>query len=561
MKKIPKIWVTVWAFMALLALWHFLDVRHGAATFGDGWLKPWYVVLVLVIFLGIGAAGVIFLNLRGKGDWPLERIYPLAGVFLGILYLFVLPPLSAPDEVSHYIGSYQVSNYMLGKKAENSDGYVLIRGVDWFLEDVYGNYEYEKREDNVWEIAGTPHENGQWKILGHELKEETYRMIYDIGWKGEKTPQEESFLQKGIGDARQETVASQYQPVVTTPLSYVPQALGISLARILHLNSIWLVYLGRVCNLLFFVAMTTLAMRRLPFGKEILFGVSLLPMTLHLSASFSYDVMILGCFFYFTAVCLDLAYAKERVKIRDIAVLMVLIAVAGPCKMIYGVMMGLCLLIPVRKFGGWARWGAAALAVAGAWVLAMILINSRVLINVVGAKDPVVAWAGEAGYSVGFLLHNPKQFIQIMYNTVLWAAEAYHLTMVGTYLGGLDPVLDVPYLLVMLFTACLVGLALKKPEESLRLTGGRRAWTLVVCAGCVTAALVSMLIAWTPVGSLVISGVQGRYFLPFLPVFLMACKNNVLILTKDINRSILYLMFCANGYVLFRLFSIVAMRS
>jgi len=284
-------------------------------------------------------------------------------------------------------------------------------------------------------------------------------------------------------------------------------------------------------------------------------------MTLHLSASFSYDVMILGCFFYFTAVCLDLAYAKEKVEIRDIAVLMALIAVAGPCKMIYGVMMGLCLLIPVRKFGGWPRWGAAALAVAGAWILAMILINSSVLINVVGAKDPVVAWAGEAGYSVGYLLHNPKQFIQIMYNTVLWAAEAYHLTMVGTYLGSLDPVLDVPYLPVMVFTACLVGLALKKPKEDIRITGGRRAWTLAVCAGCVLAALVSMLIAWTPVGSLVISGVQGRYFLPFLPVFLMACKNDGLILTKDINRSILYLMFCVNGYVLFRLFSIVAMRS
>ena len=42
-------------------------------------------------------------------------------------------------------------------------------------------------------------------------------------------------------------------------------------------------------------------------------------MTVHLSASMSYDVMILACMFLFTAVCLDLAYHKEKVQIRDIA--------------------------------------------------------------------------------------------------------------------------------------------------------------------------------------------------------------------------------------------------
>ncbi len=79
-------------------------------------------------------------------------------------------------------------------------------------------------------------------------------------------------------------------------------------------------------------------------------------MTVHLSASMSYDVMILACMFLFTAVCLDLAYHKEKVQIRDIALLMALMAAAGPCKMVYGVMMGFCLLIPVKKFGGWGRW-------------------------------------------------------------------------------------------------------------------------------------------------------------------------------------------------------------
>ena len=44
--------------------------------------------------------------------------------------------------------------------------------------------------------------------------------------------------------------------------------------------------------------------------------------------------------------CLDLAYEKERAEWKDVAVLSLVMAAAGPCKMVYAVMMGLCLLIP-----------------------------------------------------------------------------------------------------------------------------------------------------------------------------------------------------------------------
>ena len=46
----------------------------------------------------------------------------------------------------------------------------------------------------------------------------------------------------------------------------------------------------------------------------------------------------------------------------------------------------------------------------------------------------------------------------------------------------------------------------------------------------------------------------------FLPVLLLALKNPTVVLTKDKNRSILYLMCCLNGYALVRLFSIVCIR-
>ena len=148
----------------------------------------------------------------------------------------------------------------------------------------------------------------------------------------------------------------------------------------------------------------------------------------------------------------------------------------------------------------------------------------------------------------------------MFYQTFLWQAEYYHMTMIGAYLGNLDTVLDVPYFVVAVFTVSLLCLAMKKPGERQVMSVGNRVWAAALCGLCGLAAMASMLIAWTPLSSQVISGVQGRYFLPFLPVLLIAFKNDAIVLTKNGNRSILYLMCCANGYVALRLFSVVSMR-
>lgn len=557
MKDRQKGWIGAAIVILALGLWHMQGVRSGAAATGDAWLVSWYLVLLAVVITGVVGAGLLFSRTFKGNELKLVQLYPAVGLFLGILYLLVLPPLSAPDEISHYISAYQLSSRMLGREANYYTGHVLVRAEDWFLEDVDGNYPLEVDENGIWRSQGRTEQGSDTHVLGQTLNEETYKTIYQIGIKGSSTAIQQRFPEM---DLDSQLAVSPYPPVTTTPLAYVPQAIGISLARLFHMNSLWLAYLGRLFNLLFFVGMTTLAMRRMPFGKEVLFGVALLPMTLHLSSSFSYDVMIMGCLFYFTAVCLDLAYSREKVGIADVVTLMALMAAAGPCKMVYAPMMGLCLLIPVKKFGGWMKWGVSAAAVGGSWAAAMLMINRQTIVDYATVTEQVVPWAEEAGYSLTYLIHNPGRALQIFYNTVLWQAEHYHLTMIGSKLGNLDEVLDVPYVAVVLLTGCLVMLALRKPGENLVVKGGQRVWVLIVCAACAGVTMLSMLIAWTPLSSPVINGVQGRYFLPFLPALLAACKNDWLVLTKDRNRSILYLMFCVNGYVLLRLFSTVSMR-
>ena len=558
------IWPIALLAVAGAGLWHFLEVQEGAAVVGDAWMKGWYLALLTAVLVFLAGAGLAFSGKspasfswifrkksKTEAGWRLEQIYPAAGLILGLLFLFVLPPLSAPDEISHYVSAYQLSSKILGMPSNAPNGRVLLRPQDVWVEDLDGVYEYEPDEAGNLKVVLESSEGS--RKLGDPLDQSVYHLIRDLAPDKQYEPGRAEALEGKM-------VGSMYPPVTTTPVAYGPQALGMALVRAMDWGTLPLLYLGRLCNLVFFVFMTWLAMKRLPFGKEVLFGTALLPMTLHLSSSFSYDVMIMGCMFYFTAVCLDLAYKKEKVEWKDVAVLALVMAAAGPCKMVYAVMMGLCLLIPVKKFGGWGRWFISAACVAGAWAGAMYLVNSQVIVSYATETESYVQWAGESGYSLSLLIHQPVRLIKIFYQTLLWQAQHYHLTMIGAYLGNLDPVLDVPYVLMVLFTLCLLALALRKPGESLVLTGGKRLWVFAVCAGCGAEVMLSMLIAWTPLSSRVINGVQGRYFLPFLPVLLLALKNDWVVLTKERNRSILYLMCCLNGYELLRLYAIVSIR-
>ena len=564
MKKKLSIWL-LWPFAVfLLGVWHFLDVRASVTETGHQWLYGWYgglFFLSMVVLVGIGI--LIF----GKNWEFFDGVFSgskLPGLYfgiimcLGILYMFVLAPLSAPDEVSHYISAYELSNRFLGLPGADEDGYIYIREEDDWIEDV--NQEFrdwrEEQKDAVENTADDAKEDqkGTPVILGQTLKEETYKAIHDGGTvKKETVHDESSEKMSGLCVSRQPSVR-------TTPLAYVPQALGFTLARVLGLNSIALLYLGRFFNLLLFAAVGTLTIKCLPFGKNAFFGVSILPMSLHLAASLSYDVVILAGSGLFAAICLDLAYKAEKVSVKDVVLLACIMVVMGPCKMVYGAIAGFCLLIPVKKFGNWKKWTISAVAVLGSFLAAMAVVNLRTVAMYTQESDSYVAWAEEAGYSFAELIHQPVHVLQLFYNKVAWQGESLYSGMLGEALGNRDAVLNTPYLVILLLTVCLILLALKKPGEEIVIKIKARLWIWFICLVIFGALMFSMLLAWTPKSSNMVQGVQGRYMLPLLPIFLLTLKNQKAVRTDTDDRLILYTMIAADVYVILRIFAVVCLR-
>ncbi|MBR6615478.1 MAG: hypothetical protein IKK95_05875, partial [Lachnospiraceae bacterium] len=132
--------------VAVLGGWHFLETRRGAVASGDFWLCDMYIGLFVAVGVFLALFGVLFLvpsipgkvkgTILGGRRLPTEICALFAVLVLGGMYMFVLPPLSAPDEIAHFSSAYAISNQMLGMERTDDYGFVLMRKEDEFLQNI-----------------------------------------------------------------------------------------------------------------------------------------------------------------------------------------------------------------------------------------------------------------------------------------------------------------------------------------------------------------------------------------------------------------------------------------
>ena len=454
---------------------------------------PWFFLIFILLLL---LAALLLLFLRR------ERLCLLSFSLLfglGFLYSLVLMPLSAPDEVAHYVGVYELSNVLVGKPEpmRDEEGRLLIRAEDVFLDD--------------WPEDGDP-DNAT--VIGMHLTRRSYEELFQRGIF--------STGEKGYHFTLQE-------PVHTSFFAYLFPALGFSLARVLRLGGFGLVFFGRLFNLLLFSILTTLAVRRLPFGKEVLLSVALFPMVLELAGSLSYDAFILGLSFYLTAAVTDLATREQGPGLSDFLEIGILAFLLSPCKMVYSLLFLGCFSVPVRKWKNIGSYFLMIFGIAFLIALSLLLMNFQELFRYLHPSGGAVNYADAAAtgsaaetYNLIGTLKTPVIFLKILRNSFQIKGEEYLLTMVGHPLGHFDQGLGAPIFLVGLFylIVLLQGIFTRRGERGLSLL--QRLCFLLTPALLVVAILASMLSAYTPKGTDYVLGVQGRYFLPALPMLLLS---------------------------------------
>ena len=131
--------------------------------------------------------------------------------------------------------------------------------------------------------------------------------------------------------------------------AYLAPGIGIFLAKLFDLNAIWMLWLGRLANIILYAGIVSFAIRKAPKFKLPLLIVSISPTVILLAASTNCDglftALALLAFSYFL-------YFMENTDIRwtDLAVFFASIVLAGFLKLPYLALSLLVFLIPRENF-------------------------------------------------------------------------------------------------------------------------------------------------------------------------------------------------------------------
>ncbi len=462
--------------------------------------KKWAVFGAVLIYLLLVGTYLGFAVFRARP----EKVFLFSGAILAVIYLLLLPPLSVPDEEVHFKEAYNYANQLMGKETE--EGKVVMD-----LEDFRALKMFET----------TP-----------SLTE------YDI-------------LKENIGKSGrvEGTKEVKYSDTQAPAVTYLPGIIGIVIGRLLGLNGLLVICLGRICSILFYLFMMYWFIRLMPCGKAAAFIMAILPMTIQQCCSYSYDSVVIEVAFLYLAVLFGLLYREEPIQKRQIILYVIFMIILSVSK--GGTYMPLCLLtmlIPVSRFKDrkqkWIFVGSMA-AVAVAAFLSNTLSYVLYVASPTAEQAADAYLAGEA-YGLSGLLADPMNFICLLTRTLFLSGDGFLETMLGMQLSWLDVFVSriVIYGMLLLMVLSVSQIEDGRERTQFAVTIGHKIFYLIAGALSAGMVFVSMFMSWTPKNSTAIAGVQGRYFLPLLPILLLLFNSRNIVQKKDMSRKYMYIAVC-----------------
>lgn len=401
-----------------------------------------------------------------------DRFFLAAGLACGLAFVFGTPPFQAPDETSHFYRAYAVSEGTLGaRRAAEGLGAALPASLQELGDDLKGDLPLHPER----------------KIAPAKI-----RRALEVPLEPER---------RRFTDYR--------TSALFMPVSYLPQAAGIALARWLGAPALGLFYAARLANLLAATLLIAAALRRLPSYPWLLTMVALTPMALFLRASVSPDALATAMAFLLAATVAKLAWGEQApAGWRDVAILIACPAALCLSKPVYVPLAFLILLIPGARL---PRRGAVLLlhgtVTAGAFALALATAGAvEVSIRPDAPIDP--------DRQIADALADPLRVAGIVAEDYLVRGRRYAAQVVGQ-LGWLDVNLPKPLLGGYLF---LLGLlALLDTRSTVAVSLPQRVLLILVALATMALVSASQYASWTPYGADHVEGIQGRYFLPLAP--------------------------------------------
>lgn len=427
-------------------------------------------IAFIVYWLLMGYAFWIYVHQREKklktAAFFLYSVIPLAAA-----YLLLILPWSPPDAGAHYLISYKYSNGILGYSNDQ----------EWLFRNNDASFYRQ-----VWEKEKDPNTEGLFALL----EDSAFRGI-DTGMDGIQLSAEHM---------------KSY-----SPLNYLPQIIGLTVGRLLGLGTTPCIYLARLLILLLYIVLSYHAVKTTPVGKIVLAAIALLPMSLMMSSSFSYDAMVILCALNFTASVFS--YYKNGTSKRGLIGCAIWAAFLGAVKGGgYLLLLPLAWILYDRENKKASLQNIVIIILSGA--LSYVLFN-HILIS----KHGLYQFGNGEGemLSASFAFFHPIQYIFMALKAYVNAFDIVLANMGGYALGWMEEVIPITVVLGIM-AVTFVYSTIEKDALPLQSRDKRVMWLVVLISFCLTPV---MLLSWTPVGSPGVGGLQGRYYLPVLPLIIL----------------------------------------
>lgn len=441
--------------------------------------------------------------------WKEERIFLFIMVTFGFLIMFLTPPMCTPDENTHFANAVSIGyGNILPDVKDGVEGRYLSEEINQFIASNNGRYSGKLSEK------------------------------YTFG---------ENYFDSWLPDVPEKLVFRSMEGLASiNPSAYLVAGMGI------RLGSLWckfwgegyvkpynLLIFGRLFNAVFYMLVGYWALKITPILKRTMLVLLLMPMSIYLGVSISYDAVIIPVCVLFFANTFRLILSEEHKAVTngDILITLMCTFFMIGIKTAYAPFLALLLFIPKEKFGNQKKYiGCIAATIMTAL---LVYVGYKAILSITMDGYQAVENSAVKEQKAYFWSH--LYMIPEIASQTLKSYKIFYMQGFLAKLGQLDTNFILPFisafytlfLAIMLIDICNIEVSVKK---------GIRALALVLWAVSIGGTFLNMYLKWTPkvqeIGGNVVSGVQGRYF---IPAFLFSCvpfMNGILLKSQRWNKRL-----------------------
>lgn len=346
----------------------------------------------------------------------------------------------------------------------------------------------------------------------------------------------------GTGDYRNGSHVFDHYLMKNRAPAYGAMALAMKLAMLLGLSWPLVIMAARAANLLMYIVLMYIAIRRAPVGKMLLFVIGLFPQNIFMACTFSYDPFVTGCLFCGMAFMLSAFLGSSEKEIRpgvitdrsvvpDYALSAFFLFLGCLPKAVYAPLLLMLCAPAVQAFIDRLRKkrdkGPGISVFLLSTLVFAVLVASFILPTVIAPSETGDLRGGATSEvsQVGYILSDPLGYAELLIGQMIsWIPQCFIGPDCTTFMGGIVSGTTgfrgfwIPYF-ILLLCSCLEPLM---RGMGYRMKAMEKLWMLLMILGSSVLIWTSMYVAFTEPGADSIAGVQGRYFIPLMfPLYLV----------------------------------------